>query len=240
MPFMNAEEGKRINKYLSEAGFCSRREADRLVAAGRVNIDGMIPSAGQRVLPGQIVTVDGEVIKPGQEKVILVFNKPLGVECTTAADNPDNIVDYIGFPRRIYPVGRLDKNSTGLILLTNDGSIVNRILKARNYHEKEYVVEIDSPMSPEELSSFASGVDIGDAVTRECVIRQEGRRTYRIILTQGYNRQIRRMFEAFGRKVISLHRIRIMSIKLGDLKPGKYRILEGDELKELMQLLKDD
>ena len=234
------EEPVRLNKYLSDAGFCSRREADKLIEEGRVFVDGVVAVLGQKVLPGQVVEADGKVLNRSEELILLAYHKPLGVECTTDPKNPDNIVDQIHYPARIYPIGRLDKNSTGLILLTNTGEIVNQILKSSNYHEKEYVVTVDQPITKEFLQKMRSGVTIHleDGVkkvkTRECEVKQMDRYTFSIILTQGLNRQIRRMCQELGYTVKNLNRIRIMNILLGDLKTGTYRSLTEDEIKELV------
>ena len=234
------EEPVRLNKYLSDAGFCSRREADKLIEEGRVFVDGVVAVLGQKVLPGQVVEADGKVLNRSEELILLAYHKPLGVECTTDPKNPDNIVDQIHYPARIYPIGRLDKNSTGLILLTNTGEIVNQILKASNYHEKEYVVTVDQPITNEFLQKMRSGVTIHledgakKVKTRECDVKQMDRYTFSIILTQGLNRQIRRMCQELGYTVKNLNRIRIMNILLGDLKTGTYRSLTEDEIKELV------
>lgn len=234
-------ESVRLNKYMSDAGFCSRREADRLIESGKVMIDGQVAVLGQRVHPGQVVTVEGRVLKPSDDLILLAFHKPAGIECTTDLNNPNNIIEYINFPARIYPVGRLDKNSTGLILLTNTGEIVNRILKASNFHEKEYQVSVDKEINEEFLQKMRSGVRIfledgkKEVITRKCEVQQIGKRTFSIILTQGLNRQIRRMCEELGYNVISLKRIRIMNIHLDGLKEGKYRQLTEEEIKELVK-----
>jgi 23S rRNA pseudouridine2604 synthase len=229
-------EGVRINKYLSEAGYCSRRQADQLVEAGRVEIDGKTALMGEKILPGQTVSVDGEKIEKEEEKILIAFHKPKGIVCTTG-HYKDNIIEYIGYPKRIYPIGRLDKDSTGLILLTNQGEIVNRILKASNYHEKEYEVTVNKDLTRAFLDGMANGVPILDTVTRKCKIKACGRRSFRIILTQGLNRQIRRMCEYFDYRVVSLKRIRIMNIELGDLELGKYRDLTEEERRKLESLL---
>lgn len=229
-------EGVRINKYLSEAGYCSRRQADQLVEAGRVEIDGKTALMGEKILPGQTVCVDGEKIEKEEEKILIAFHKPKGIVCTTG-HYKDNIIEYIGYPKRIYPIGRLDKDSTGLILLTNQGEIVNRILKASNYHEKEYEVTVNKDLTRAFLDGMANGVPILDTVTRKCRIKACGRRSFRIILTQGLNRQIRRMCEYFDYRVVSLKRIRIMNIELGDLELGKYRDLTEEERRKLESLL---
>ena len=229
-------EPVRLNKYLSDAGFCSRREADRLIEAGRVSIDGCAAVMGQKVEKGQKVLVDGKEIKPQEKMILIAFNKPAGVECTSASDNPDNIIDYINYPERIYPIGRLDKPSTGLILLTNTGELVNGILKGSNYHEKEYVVSVDRQITAQFLEKMRAGVRLDDGVvTRSCSVKQTGKCTFNIILTQGLNRQIRRMCSALGYEVTSLHRIRVMNIKLGDLPEGKYREVTEPEVRKLIE-----
>ena len=223
----------RLNKYLADAGVCSRREADRLIEEGKVTIDGIVASLGDKVIPSQIVVCDGISVNKKEETVVIAFNKPVGIECTTAKDVKDNIVDYINYPTRIYPVGRLDKNSEGLILLTDDGSLVNNILKASNYHEKEYIVRVDKKITPEFIDKMSSGVPILETVTRPCVVTKVDEKTFKIILTQGLNRQIRRMCDHLGYKVLSLKRIRIMHIEIGNLKTGKYRTLSKNEIEEL-------
>ena len=238
MTYLTSNSGPvRINKYLSECGICSRREADRLIEAGAVTIDGAVALTGQKVLPGQTVICRGVQAVPTGKFILLALNKPAGIECTAASDNPDNIVDFVGYPERVFPIGRLDKNSTGLILLTNAGDLVNPILRARSFHEKEYEVTVDRPVSDAVLRRFAAGVDIGDAVTRPCRVTRTGPDSCRVILTQGLNRQIRRMFEALGFKVIALNRIRIMNILLGDLPQGKYREVTDEEKAELFRLI---
>ena len=231
----------RLNKYMSDAGFCSRREADHLIESGKVLIDGETAVLGQKVFPGQTVSVDGVVLHPTDELILLAVHKPVRIECTTDLKNPHNIIDYIHYPERIYPIGRLDKNSTGLILLTNTGDIVNKILKASNYHEKEYLVSVDKEIDEDFLNKMRSGVRIfledgqKEVVTRKCEVTRTGKKTFSIILTQGLNRQIRRMCEELGFKVISLKRIRIMNIHLKGLMEGSYRQLTEEEIKELVK-----
>jgi len=233
----------RLNKFLSDAGLCSRREADRLIEAGRVFVDGQRAVTGQKVLPGQQVQCDGKTVRQEKTLVLLAFHKPVGVECTTAHDNPDNIVDYIGYPTRIFPVGRLDKNSSGLILLTNAGELSDQILRGSNYHEKEYRVRVSHPITKEFLKSMRNGVEIGlddgnrKVTTRPCAVEAEDPVTFRIILTQGLNRQIRRMCETLGNPVVSLQRIRIMNILLGNLAQGHYRNLTEAEIHRLIKEL---
>ncbi len=231
--------GIRINKYMAESGMCSRREADKLVADGKVYIDGVKAVMGSKVLPGQKVTVKGQDIKKNEDLVLIAFNKPVGIVSTTDKREKDNIIDYINYGKRIFPIGRLDKESEGLILLTNDGDIVNKILRAGNYHEKEYVVTVNKDITPEFLKAMSSGVPILDTVTRPCKIEQIDKKVFKIILTQGLNRQIRRMCEALGYRVRSLIRIRIMNIKLNHLKSGTYRNLTPKELEELRQMIAD-
>lgn len=230
-------EPVRINKYLSEAGVCSRREADRLIEAGKITVDGISAVMGTKVDGTQRISVDGKEVLHNERMVLLAFNKPIGIVCTTQKKEKNNIVDYIQYPQRIYPVGRLDKDSQGLILMTNNGDIVNKMMRAHNMHEKEYIVEVDKPITGEFLKGMAKGVPILDTVTRECKITKTGAKTFRIIITQGLNRQIRRMCEYFGYKVTKLERIRIMNIKLGNLSQGKYRNITENELKELEKLI---
>ena len=229
--------GIRLNKYLSDAGVCSRRQADRWVEEGKITINGNMAVMGQRVLPGDKVAVNGKPIKKEEDKVLLAYNKPRGIVCTTSKVEKNNIVDYINYDKRIYPVGRLDKDSSGLILLTNQGELVDKILRGSNYHEKEYIVTVNKKITPEFLRAMGSGVPILDTVTRPCELEQMGPRTFRIILTQGLNRQIRRMCEYFDYKVVELKRVRIMNIRLGKLKEGTYRKIAGKELEELKRLL---
>ena len=230
----------RINKYLSEAGVCSRREADRLIEAGKVMIDGKLAITGSKVTDGQVIKVNGTIITKEEELILLAFNKPVGVVCTTTdKQGKNNIVDYIGFEKRIYPVGRLDKESQGLILMTNDGAIMNKILKSVNGHEKEYVVEVDRPVTEEFISKMSNGIYLEelDRKTDNCFVKKEGKFAFRIILTQGLNRQIRRMSESLGYKVTRLERIRIMNIKLANLTLGQYRKVTDEEYKKLCSML---
>lgn len=230
----------RLNKYLSESGVCSRREADRLIEAGRVRVDGQIAQMGMKVIPArQEICVGQKVVNRKNPMVLLAFHKPSGVECTAEKRAKNNIVDYIHYPVRIYPVGRLDKDSEGLILMTNNGDIVNKIMRAGNYHEKEYIVKVDHPVTEDFIQRMSEGVPILDTVTRKCKVRKVGKYTFRIILTQGLNRQIRRMCETLGYKVVKLKRERIMNIELGDLKPGKWRPLTDKELEKLDELTRD-
>jgi len=231
----------RINKYLSEVGYCSRRVADTLIEEGKVTINGEIPEIGTKVKEGDQVEVKGQkIIKSTKKKCIyLAFNKPVGIVCTTDRRvEPDNIIDFIQYPKRIFPIGRLDKLSEGLIFLTNDGDIVNKILRARNNHEKEYIVKVNRPINSDFIQNMSNGVEILDRRTKNCFVKQLGSRNFQIILTQGLNRQIRRMCEALGYKVRSLKRVRIMNIKL-DVPIGEYRELSKEELLELNGLLEN-
>ena len=231
----------RINKYLSELGYCSRRVADSLIEEGKVTINGEIPEMGTKVEDGDQVEVEGQRIEKStkHEKIYLVFNKPAGIVCTTDRRvESDNIIDFIKYPTRIFPIGRLDKPSEGLIFLTNDGDIVNKILRARNNHEKEYIVSVNRPINRDFIQSMSNGVEILDTITKNCFVKQLGPKKFRIILTQGLNRQIRRMCEYLGYRVKSLKRVRIMNIKL-DVSTGEYREFTKKELFELNELLKN-
>ena len=230
-------QGKRLNKFIADSGYCSRREADRLIDEGRVRIDGRVGVLGDRIFPGMVVTVDGQPLSGQGEKVYILLNKPVGVVCTADPREPMNVVDYLNYPIRIFPVGRLDKDSEGLLLLTSDGEIVNRLLRAAGGHEKEYEVVIDRPVTPEFIQKMSSGVPILDTVTLPCRVRRTGERSFNIILVQGLNRQIRRMCEALGCNVRSLRRIRIMNLRLGALKPGQWRMVAPDELSVLLRSL---
>ena len=225
----------RINKFLAESGACSRREADAWIAAGRVTVNGVAAELGTRVAEDDQVAVDGRPIDAKPRRVYLALNKPVGVECTTDRDVPGNIVDFVGHRERVFPIGRLDKDSEGLILLTNDGDVVNHVLRAENAHEKEYVVAVDRPLTPEFLAGMAGGVPILGTVTNPCRIIQVGRNTFRIVLTQGMNRQIRRMCEHFDYTVRRLQRVRIMHIRLGELPIGKWRNLTPEEVRGLLK-----
>ena len=227
-------QGKRLNKFVADSGYCSRREADRLIAEGRVRVDGRPGALGDRVLPGMRVTVDGQSLSGRGEKVYIALNKPAGVVCTTDPREPMNVVDYLDYPIRIFPVGRLDKDSEGLLLMTSDGEIINRILRAAGGHEKEYEVEIDRPVTKEFVEKMSAGVPILDTVTLPCRVRRTGEKSFNIILVQGLNRQIRRMCEALGCNVVRLRRIRIMNIRLGAMRPGQWRELSEEELSGLM------
>tara|TARA_R110002096_G_scaffold436021_1_gene665162 strand:+ start:11244 stop:11996 length:753 start_codon:yes stop_codon:yes gene_type:complete len=238
--YMSETPHTRINKYLSEVGYCSRRAADKLIAKGSITINGAVPELGTKVAPGDEVRVNGELVSPSEDKrVYLAFHKPVGIVCTTDTGvEPDNIIDYIGYPVRIFPIGRLDKPSEGLIFLTNDGDIVNKILRARNNHEKEYVVSVDKPIDNDFVRAMSNGVPILDTVTRNCKVRRESKTQFRIILTQGLNRQIRRMCEYLGYRVTKLKRVRIMNVQL-DLPVGEWRDLTEGELAEILRLSAD-
>lgn len=233
-------ESTRINKFLSEAGYCSRRAADKLIEEGRVTINGVVPEMGTKIISGDEVRVDGELISdPKEEFVYLAFNKPVGIVCTTDTKvERNNIIEYINYPKRIFPIGRLDKPSEGLIFLTNDGDIVNKILRARNNHEKEYVVSVDRPITDEFIRKMGNGIPILDTITRNCVVEQISRYTFKIILTQGLNRQIRRMCEYLDYEVVKLKRVRIMNISL-DLPVGKWRHLTKEELTQINEMVAD-
>ncbi len=219
------EGSVRINKYLSEAGVCSRREADRQIEAGRVAINGRPAVAGDKVSPSDVVMYEGKLVSKEEEAILLAVNKPAGIVCTSEKREKDNIVDYINYPKRIYPIGRLDKTSHGLLLMTNQGELVNKMMRSGNYHEKEYIVKVNKDVTDEFLHGMAKGVYLEELqkTTRPCLVEKVGRRVFRIILTQGLNRQIRRMCESFQYRVMDLKRVRIMNIRLGDLKEGEYR-----------------
>ncbi len=230
----------RINKYLSEVGYCSRRAADKLIDQGRVTINGIVPEMGTKIAPKDEVRVDGELISTPKEKSIYIaFNKPVGIVCTTDTKvEKDNIIDYINYPSRIFPIGRLDKPSEGLIFLTNDGDIVNKILRARNNHEKEYIVTVNHPITKKFINKMSNGVPILDTVTRKCNVVQFSKTQFKIILTQGLNRQIRRMCEYLDYRVLKLKRVRIMNISL-DTAVGKWRHITDKELKEINRLVSE-
>ena len=236
----NQEKGIRLNKYLSEIGHCSRREADKLINLDRIIVNGQKAVMGQKVKPKDRIAIDGVLVENHHERnVYLAFNKPVGIVCTTDTRvEKNNIIDYINYPSRIFPIGRLDKPSEGLILLTNDGDIVNKILRARNNHEKEYIVTVNKPVTSEFIKTMANGVPILDTITRKCKVEQIHKKQFRIVLTQGLNRQIRRMCEYLDYRVVMLKRIRIMNIEL-DLGVGKYRDLTKKEFSQLNSLISD-
>ena len=234
------DDGVRINKFLGSAGYCSRREADRLVGEGRVFIDGNMADMGSRVMPGQKVYVDGQAVVPEEENILIAVNKPRGIVCTTTdKQGANNIVDFLGCDKRIYPVGRLDKDSEGLLLMTNDGELMNNILTGKNEHEKEYIVEVDKNLSDDFERRMSEPMYLKelDKTTRPCRVIKAGKKTFRIILKQGLNRQIRRMCSNLGYKVVKLKRIRIMNIELNDLPAGATRKIEGSEYEKLMNLI---
>ncbi|MEI6524008.1 MAG: 23S rRNA pseudouridine(2604) synthase RluF [Bacteroidota bacterium] len=236
---MNEESSTRVNKYLSEVGYCSRRAADKLIEEGRVTINGKVPEMGTKVVSGDEVRVDGELISPpSKEKfVYIAFNKPVGIVCTTDTNvERDNIIDYIHHLQRIFPIGRLDKPSEGLILLTSDGDIVNKILRSKNNHEKEYVVTVNKSINQDFIFKMGNGVPVLDTITKKCKVEQLDRTVFKIVLTQGLNRQIRRMCEYLGYEVIKLKRVRIMNIHL-DLPVGKWRNLTERELNEISKMV---
>lgn len=234
------DEGLRINKFLSEAGVCSRREADKHIADGKVKIDGVNAVIGSKVMPGSKVTFYGKPVKNKEKRVLIALNKPVGIVSTTDTREPNNIVDFVNYPTRIFPIGRLDKDSEGLILLTNDGDIVNLILRERYGHEKEYIVTVNKDITKEFVTKMSDGVPILGTVTKPCKVTVINKNTFRIILTQGLNRQIRRMCEALDFKVIKLVRVRIININLGRLKTGTWRNVTDKELAELKQIIDNE
>ena len=238
---MSEEKGTRINKFLSEIGFCSRRKADLLIEQERIKVNGVYAVMGQKVTGQEEIQVNNKIIKKLENKkhIYIAFNKPVGIVCTTDTKREkDNIVDYINYPTRIFPIGRLDKPSEGLIFLTNDGDIVNKILRANNQHEKEYIVEVNKPVTKDFIKKMGEGVPVLDKITNKCKIKQTGKKTFKIILTQGLNRQIRRMCKYFDYRVVFLKRIRIMNIKL-DIPVGEYRDFTKSELNQINQLVKN-
>lgn len=233
---MSTPTEKRLNKYISETGFCSRREADKLIEQGRVTINGQLPEMGTKVSDDDEVCIDDKPLRSKEKPVYIALNKPTGITCTTERDVPGNIVDFIGHHKRIFPIGRLDKPSDGLIFLTNDGDIVNKILRAGNNHEKEYVVRVDKAITADFIKQMSSGVRILDTVTLPCKVTQETKFSFRIVLTQGLNRQIRRMCEALGYEVFKLRRVRIMNISLDGIPNGKWRYLTEAEVAEILAM----
>jgi 23S rRNA pseudouridine2604 synthase len=239
MKKQETDQGIQINKYISNAGFCSRREADKLVEEARVTINDDLALSASRVMVGDIVAIDGEKLKSNQRPIYIALNKPVGVTSTTDASDKSNIIRFMNHPKRIFPVGRLDKDSEGLILLTNNGDIVNKILRSSNNNEKEYLVTVDKEITYEMIRQMGVGIRILNEVTKPCFVRQEGQRRFRIILKQGLNRQIRRMCESLGYKVKTLKRIRIMHIQLGNLAVGKWRYLTPAEMDQLERALEN-
>ena len=236
--FLQAKESVRLNKYLSEAGVCSRREADRLIESGKVTVDGVTAQMGMRVTAGQIVKVGKKTVSKQDEMIVLAVNKPKGIVCTEDQRERDSIVRFLNYPVRVTYAGRLDKDSRGLLLMTNNGDIINQMMRAANRHEKEYKVTVDKEITEQFIKKMSEGVPILDTVTRPCTVKKIGKYTFSIILTQGLNRQIRRMCAAFGYEVKDLVRIRIMNNRLGSLKEGAYRKLTDEELEELYEMLK--
>ena len=229
----------RLNKFLSEAGVCSRREADRLIESGKVTVDGKRAETGMRIHPSQTVCVGRKIISRQNEMVLLAVNKPVGIVCTEEKKERNNIVRFLKYPTRDTYIGRLDKDSEGLLLMTNNGDIINKMMRAGNCHEKEYKVTVNKPVTKEFIEKMGAGVPILDTVTRECEVEAIGKYKFRIVLTQGLNRQIRRMCEYFGYKVTRLERIRVMNIELGNLKPGEYREVTDEEIQKLYEMIKD-
>jgi len=238
-PAENNSGEVRLNKFISSTGICSRREADKFIEQGKVIVNGKKAEMGTRVKPSDKVVVNGKALKSKEAPVYLALNKPIGITCTTEHKVEGNIVDFINYPKRIFPIGRLDKPSEGLIFLTNDGDIVNKILRAGNNHEKEYVVTVDKPITPKFIKKMSGGVPILDTVTQRCKVKQESRFVFRIILTQGLNRQIRRMCEHLGYNVTKLKRVRIMNVELGNLPMGKWRHLTDEEMSMINKLVSE-
>ncbi|HEY9178891.1 MAG TPA: 23S rRNA pseudouridine(2604) synthase RluF [Flavipsychrobacter sp.] len=237
--FSNDNDLISLNKFISSTGFCSRREADKLIEQGRVSVNNEPAYPATRVSPEDTVAIDGEVLKTKKKNqtIYMAFNKPVGITSTTDLKDRTNIISYINYPKRIFPVGRLDKDSDGLILLTNDGDIVNKILRAGNFHEKEYIVTVNKAVTPDFIKQMGEGVPILGKKTRKCFVRQEGNRKFRIILTQGMNRQIRRMCQHLDYKVVTLTRVRIMNVKLANLPVGKWRLLNPQEVEDLNKMI---
>jgi 23S rRNA pseudouridine2604 synthase len=226
-------ETKRLNKAIAETGYCSRREADKLIEQGKVRVNGKRPELGTKVVNQDEISIGGKVITKQVDNIYLIFNKPIGITCTTETHIQDNIISYINYPERIFPIGRLDKPSEGLIFLTNDGDIVNKILRAKNNHEKEYIVRVNKPITPEFIRKMGNGVPILDTVTDKCKVKQVSEDTFNIVLTQGLNRQIRRMCTYLSYEVMNLKRVRIMNVELGNLKTGEYRSFTDQEINTL-------
>ena len=228
-----------LNKYISDTGICSRREADKFIETGRVLLNGVVAVKGNRVEEGDEVLLDGKPLRKNPKRIYIAFHKPRGLTCTTDLRDKTNVISYINHPQRIFPIGRLDKDSEGLIFLTNDGDIVNKILRSRNGHEKEYIVVVDKELAPDFVKRMSNGIPILGTTTKKCMVEKKGRAIFRIILTQGLNRQIRRMCEYLGYDVVKLKRTRIMSIKLDDLAPGKWRYFSEAEMQEIETLLEE-
>jgi len=228
-----------LNKYISDTGICSRREADKFIETGRVLLNGVVAVKGNRVEEGDEVLLNGKPLRNNPQRIYIAFHKPRGLTCTTDLRDKTNVISYINHPQRIFPIGRLDKDSEGLIFLTNDGDIVNKILRSRNGHEKEYIVVVDKELAPDFVKRMSNGIPILGTTTKKCMVEKKGRAIFRIILTQGLNRQIRRMCEYLGYDVIKLKRTRIMSIKLDDLAPGRWRYFSEVEMLEIEALLEE-
>jgi 23S rRNA pseudouridine2604 synthase len=222
-----------LNKFISQTGFCSRREADTLIETGKVKINGQVAQKGNRVLPKDHVTINGKPLRAVPQQVYIALNKPAGITCTTDLSIKGNIITFLKHPKRIFPIGRLDKPSTGLILLTNDGDIVNEILRAEHNHEKEYIVSVDRPITDDFIHKMGNGLPVLDIITNKCLVEKKGKNLFKIVLTQGLNRQIRRMCDYLGYEVVTLKRVRIMNIHLGDLKEGHWRDLTAEEMRVL-------
>jgi 23S rRNA pseudouridine2604 synthase len=235
----NSTSQTRLNKFISESGFCSRRAADKMIDEGKVKVNGKIPEMGTQVSAADYIEINGNHLKHKEELVYLAFNKPVGITCTTEHKIKGNIIDFINFPKRIFPIGRLDKPSQGLIFLTNDGDIVNKILRSGNNHEKEYIVTVDKPISPDFIKNMSNGIAILDTITKKCFVKKEGKYVFRIILTEGLNRQIRRMCECLGYAVVRLERLRIMNVSIDRLPIGKWRYLTQNELLGINDLISD-
>lgn len=232
-------DGIRLNKYLADAALCSRRQADKLIEAGEIKVDGTVADLGTRVYEGSVVMYKGKIVKAKDNLVIYAYNKPIGLVCTSKEADKDSIFGKVEFPERVNYVGRLDKDSSGLLLLTNDGELANAIQKARNNHEKEYLVRVNKDIDDTFIEKMSNGVPILDTVTKKCKVEKTGTRTFRIVLTQGLNRQIRRMCDYCGYRVVNLKRVRVMNIKLGDLRPGAYRALTASEEAKLRNMISD-
>lgn len=232
-------DGIRLNKYLADAALCSRRQADKLIEAGEIKVDGTVADLGTRVYEGSVVMYKGKIVKAKDNLVIYAYNKPVGLVCTSKEADKDSIFGKVEFPERVNYVGRLDKDSSGLLLLTNDGELANAIQKARNNHEKEYLVRVNKDIDDAFIEKMSKGVPILDTVTKKCKVEKTGTRTFRIILTQGLNRQIRRMCDYCGYRVVNLKRVRVMNVKLGDLRPGAYRALTASEEAKLRNMISD-
>ena len=237
--FDNDDLKTRLNKFISETGFCSRREADKLIGEGKVTVNGKIPEMGTQVSTADYIEISGNPLKNKEKLLYLAFNKPIGITCTTEHKVKGNIIDFINFPKRIFPIGRLDKPSQGLIFLTNDGDIVNKILRSGNNHEKEYIVTVDKPISPDFIKNMANGVPVLNTITKKCFVRKESKYVFRIILTEGLNRQIRRMCDHLGYAVVRLERLRIMNISIANLHIGKWRYITQKELAGINELISD-